>query len=368
MPPTTTFAQRLDARVAEAVDRRVVDRVASGGRRSLALALVVALVTPVHLLSVALLLGAGALLVRGDGWWQWSIAAFLLLLAWVTRPHLVHRMDPDVLWVDPADAPTLVALVEEVSALAGCRPPARIGVDADLNASVGPLGIRSRRLVLGAPLWVALGPQERVALLGHEIGHIAHGDLLGGQYVGGACRTLDHWVHLMAPDEWDSLVVHAVFAPPRWLVQGYLRLLLALNSTASRRQELHADVASALTGGTAAAVSGLEMLLITDGIDVAANRAAIARDVDLATAIRERVTAFGAAQRASAREQGREDRRSIDATHPPTTDRLRLLESIEPSPAAVVLDGDRNRRIDAEISRHLEKAFRELGEHYRYVH
>lgn len=368
MPTPSTFAQRLDARVAQAIDGRIVRHVASGGRRGVSLALAVALVTPVHLLSVALLITAGALLMLGDGLWHWAIAGFLLLLAWVTRPHLLNRVDPDVIPVERAEAPELVALVEEVCALAGCRPPRRIGVDTDFNVSVGPLGIRSRQLVLGAPLWAALGPQERAALLGHEIGHIAHGDLLGGQYVGAAHRTLAHWVGLLTPDEWDSIVVHVVLAPPRWLVIGYLRALHALNSTASRRQELRADVAAAVAGGSQGAVGMLETLLVLDGLDVAANRAAIAQDVDLHTAVGERIACYGPAQRTAARQQARSDRRSIDASHPPTIDRLHLVESVERSEPAVVVDAERNRRMDAELSRHLDAAFRRLGDDYRYVH
>lgn len=369
MPAPPTFAQRLDARVAEAIDRRLVDRVADGGRFSLSRLTALALATPVHLVSVSLLAGATFVLVRGEGFWAWLVAAFLLLLAWVTRPRLYFTASPDTIPVTPDSAPQLTALVGEVCDLAGARRPARIAFDHDFNAYVGPLGFHRRHLVLGAPLWAALPPQERVALLGHEIGHLAHGDLLSGQYIGGAYRTLVEWIELLRPDAWDSIVIHALFAPPRWLVSSYLRALGLMNSTASRRQELYADLTGALAAGTSAAASDHEIALIWDALDVVANRAAMdpARP-DIAEAIAARAAAYDAGQRAAARRAGAEDRRRTDASHPPTIDRLRLVESVETSPAAVVLTAERSERIDRELAPVLEKAFKRLGDDYRYVH
>lgn len=365
----STFAQRLDARVADAIDRRLVDRAASGSRVSLGRAAGYALATPVHLVSLALVGGAVVVLVRGEGVWAWLLAAFLLLLAWVTRPRFSVRANPDTIKVDPARAPELVALVDEVCRLAGAKPPAEIRFDHDFNAYVAPLGLHQRHLVLGAPLWAALGPQERVALLGHEVGHLAHGDVLSSQYVGGAHDTLLAWVELLHPEEWDSLVAHVVFAPPRWLVRGYLNLFVLANATSRRRQELYADLTGVLAAGTEAAVSDHEVSLLADAVDVVANRAAMdpARP-DIAEAITARMAAYDANQRAAARRAGAEDRRRTDASHPPTVDRLRLVESVEPSAAAVVLTAERSERIDRELAPVLEQAFKRVGDLYRYVH
>lgn len=369
MPSPSTFAQRLDARVAEAIDRRLVDRAASGSRLSLGRAAGYALATPVHLVSLTLVGAATFVVVRGEGAWAWLLAAFLLLLAWVTRPRFSVRASPDTILVDPATAPELVALVGEVCDLAGARRPARIAFNHDFNAYVAPLGLHQRQLVLGAPMWSALGPQERVALLGHEVGHIAHGDVLSSQYVGGAHDTLLAWIELLHPDEWDSLVIHAVFAPPRWLVRSYLHLFVLANATSRRRQELYADLTGALVAGTAAAVSDHEITLIPDALDVVANRAAMdpARP-SLGEAIAARTAAYDAAQRAAARRAGAEDRRRTDASHPPTVDRLRLVESVEPSAPGIVLGPERNDRIDQELAPVLERAFKRMGDDYRYVH
>jgi Zn-dependent protease with chaperone function len=375
MAAPSTFAQRLDARVAEALDKRLVGQVESGRRRSALRLLTVGLVTPVHLFSVALAVTGIALLVRGDGWWQWLMAAFVLGVAWVTRPDVLGRASSDTVLVDPATAPTLTALVAEVASLLGTRPPTEIRVDPGLNAYVAPRGLRGRQLVLGAPLWTALGPQARVALLGHEIGHLAHGDLLSGQYVGSVYRTLHHWIDLLDPagsevyEHSTPVLVRVAMAPPRWVVRGYLRLLSAVNATAGRRQELYADLASALTGGTAGAVACLETSLVADSIESAAQRAALdGRRPDLGDAILARVAGIDAAQRAAARRVASEDRRSVDDSHPPTIDRLRLIESLEPAPAGIVLDAARDRAVAEELAPALAQAFKRLGDDYRYVH
>ncbi len=375
MPSPTAFALRLDARVAEALDKRLVDRVSTGSGRGVARALAFALVTPVHLVGLALALAGVALLVLGSGWWDRAIAVLVLAVAWLVRPHLLHGVDPDSVRVEPASAPTYAALVAQIAELLGTRAPTELRIDTVFNAYVGNHGLRGRQLVIGAPLWAALGPQERVSLLGHEIGHLAHGDLLSSRYVGGGYRTLVRWIQLLDPAgsevfEHDTpIMVRAVMAPPRWLVVGYLRLLDAVNAAAGRRQELYADLAATLVAGTDATVSDHELILLGESVEVVANRTAMdARRPDLREAIAERVAGYDAGQRAAARRAAAEDRRSIDATHPPTVDRLRLVESVERSLPAIVLDPARNRRIDQELAPALDEAFKRMGDAYRYVH
>jgi len=372
MSGPTTFAQRLDTRIAEALDKRLVEQVGSGSGRRLAHLVAVLLATPVHLLSVVLLGCGVALVVWGDGWWHWLLAVLLLALAWFTRPQIHGAAAPGSQLVDAEQSPELTALVTEVATVIGARPPREVRVVGDFNAYVGQRGFGGHQLVIGAPLWIALSPQARIGLLGHELGHVAHGDLLNSQYVGGAYRTLAHWVALFDPAGTDiyrgqtPLHVRALMAPPRWLLTGYLRLLLKVNATAQRRRELCADVAAALAAGTGGAVACLEALLALDALSVAANRAAIdASRPDLGAAIVARMAEYDAEQRAGTRKRAASDRRSVDATHPPTTDRLRLLESIEPSAAAIVLDQGRSRQIDRELALPFETAFRRLGDTYR---
>jgi hypothetical protein len=100
--------------------------------------------------------------------------------------------------VTPAEAPELYRLVGDVAAALSAPVPA-VYVEEDVfNASASRVGLRRRPvLVLGLPLWNVLSAQQRVALLGHELGHFVNGDprrgLLVQPAVGGLQR-LDAWL------------------------------------------------------------------------------------------------------------------------------------------------------------------------------
>ncbi|MER7191333.1 M48 family metallopeptidase [Streptomyces flaveolus] len=99
-----------------------------------------------------------------------------------------------------ADAPELFALVDEVAGAVGTRSVDAVAVDGSVNAAVTTYGVRGRRLlVLGMPLWEVLTPEERIALLGHELAHDANGDTRNGLVVGAAVRTLSVWHHILQP-------------------------------------------------------------------------------------------------------------------------------------------------------------------------
>ncbi|MFF4154494.1 M48 family metallopeptidase [Streptomyces sp. NPDC001651] len=112
----------------------------------------------------------------------------LLALAWLLapRPGRLPEGWPALL---RADAPELFALVDEVARSVGQSVHA-IAVDRNINAAVTTHGIRRRwLLVLGMPLWEILTPEERIALLGHELAHCANGDIRNGVVGRRRCRN-----------------------------------------------------------------------------------------------------------------------------------------------------------------------------------
>ena len=75
-----------------------------------------------------------------------------------------------------------------------------IVVDVDWNAAWTLAGWRRRRvLVLGLPMLAALGPQQRVALIAHELGHDRNGDVIRGLFVGSAVNGLRALSWLLHP-------------------------------------------------------------------------------------------------------------------------------------------------------------------------
>jgi STE24 endopeptidase len=113
-------------------------------------------------------------------WWLWS---FIFLFAIII---LINMLFPTIraLFFDkltPLDDPELNGKITELMQQTGFQSS---GVfisdaskrDARLNAYFGGLG-KSKRVVLFDTLLETLTPQELLAVLGHELGHFAHGDL-----------------------------------------------------------------------------------------------------------------------------------------------------------------------------------------------
>lgn len=115
-----------------------------------------------------------------EQWWVWSFAFIMTVVI------AINMFFPTVraLFFDkvtPLEDPQLKAQIEELMAKTGFVSS---GVfisdaskrDARLNAYFGGLG-KTKRVILFDTLIQKLSPAELIAVLGHELGHYAHGDL-----------------------------------------------------------------------------------------------------------------------------------------------------------------------------------------------
>ena len=317
-------------------------------------------------------------LVRERGGWGMVPGAFLLALGWSLRPRF-GRLPKNTPVLRRTDAPELFALVDEVARVAGTRGVDAIAVDDEINASVRSYGVRGRRLLtLGLPLWEVLTPQQRIALLGHEMGHYVNGDTRHGVIVGTAYRSLITWHYYFTPVE-DSdaftLVLNLLYVVPRLLVRGVLAALVGLTLRASQRAEYLADRVAARAGSTQAALELMEHLLIADSAAVTlqreANLSALKgprRGRTQSTAPADGLWERLSADLASVPEHERERQRrastlrghSVDETHPPTHLRHACLLIGEAVPPAVVTDTARERRIAAELAEARTKVARQI--------
>ncbi|MDI1455755.1 M48 family metallopeptidase [Streptomyces sp. ATE26] len=321
----------------------------------------------VHGVTLALAVGGVWCVVAGWGGVGVLPGLVLLILFWALAPR-VRRLPDDRPVLLRADAPELFALVDEVGQSVGTRSVHAIAVDGSINASVMTYGVRGRRLlVLGMPLWEVLTPEERIALLGHELAHYANGDTRNGLVVGTAVRTLALWHHTLQPLPDPTaleLAVNALYVLPRLLVRGLLVLLVRLTSRAGTRAEYLADRLAARTASTQAAVGLMDRLLITNSLAVLlrseANRAALggSRSAREAKARADELWGLLAAYTASVPEHEYERQRragarrghQVDATHPPTHLRRACLLAGEPLAAQVVPLDHRNEGIAAELA------------------
>lgn len=286
--------ERLDAMTERVLLRMTtVDAGARPGRSLSALAAAL-LVLPVHVLTVALAAGGLTAVLAGDGWVLKLVGVLALALAVLLRPHL-GGMPEHVALLRPEDAPALFRVLGEVGARTRAPVPHVVVVSSEFNATASLSGLRRRVLEIGAPLWIAADPQARVALLGHELGHFAHGDLRSSVWVGSGFRALSHWHYLAHPGNDLNIVELVALAPLRWAIAGYLSVLDVLNASASRRQEYLADLAAAHAGGTDGATALMDTLLAMPSVEAAMTRAALNRAApSMWDLVRDDVTGRGA--------------------------------------------------------------------------
>ncbi|MEU6357832.1 M48 family metallopeptidase [Streptomyces sp. NPDC047072] len=313
-------------------------------RRTPAYVLSYALALLVHGLSFAVL-GAGVWLLVGGGVLGTAAGIPLVALFLVLRPRF-PRLRPAVARLDRQSAPRLFRLVDSVAREVGTRSVDAIVVDPSVNAAVTTYGLRQRVLHLGLGLWSVLSPQEKVALLGHELGHYAGGDTRHGSLVGGALRTLWLWERVLAPrGRWTGLLLGV----PHRLAQSALTLLEKVTLRGFPRREYLADDLAAEVASTEAAVRLMETLFQVERIgDTLREQAAQGGDA-LWRRLAERVASVPPRERERLRRVSALEWHQQDATHPPTHLRAELLCRRGSSSPRVVLDRRTDRAIDREL-------------------
>ncbi|GGN90758.1 hypothetical protein GCM10010112_76470 [Actinoplanes lobatus] len=302
------------------------------------------------------------------------LGVVLLGVAYLLRPRLgrLSALAGQGVIVEPGQAPHLYELVERVAVAVGAPKPQVLMIGSDLNAFTTAVGVRRTRvLCLGLPLWATLEPQERVALLGHELGHFVNGDIRRGPLTQVAESTLGEIARLFEPVaapnnggfiEYVASILAWVFGKIVSGVARALQLLLVWTSQRdSQRAEYLADEMAARAGGTDAALGLANHLVALVPIDTVVRREARAGNGMAAWYDATR------AARANLRESLPLLRRischrevSLFASHPPSGFRVAMLERRPRQSAAVTLtDGDAA-RIDAELAVHEKTVRREL--------
>jgi Zn-dependent protease with chaperone function len=296
------------------------------------------------------------------------LAGVLMIgVALVVRPRL--GKPPDENLVPRSDARTLFALVDRVAEAAGTKTADLLVVDEEYNAAWGIFGIRRTRVLhLGLPLLAALGPQERVALVAHELAHARNGDSSRGLFVGSAVRGLAQWYFVLAPHRASTPYNEPLGAPVRlaehvantmlWLLSRpplalfYLEVMLLLQD--ARRAEYLADAIAAREAGSAAMVAVHEKLLLQGAFEHLVRQYAhpsTRPDDDLFSAVGPTLSAVPGRERERRRRVALLEGTSLGSTHPPTGDRIRLLEQRPVRSAQVVLTSAESSQIDGELAK-----------------
>ncbi len=368
-PPKLLERRRraLARRHGERLLREITDGAPLRPRRDASSVLAQVLAVVVHGVTV-ILVGLGVwFVVGGLGATLFVVGLFLLAIAVILRPRVV-RLPEGIPLLDRINAPELFALVDDVAAVVGTRGVDRIAIDSHFNASVSPYGVRGRRLLtIGLPLWEILSPEEQVALLGHELGHLANGDLRHGALVWSASRSLDVWSYLFAPirlsGSWGVLAFNLMTYLPALTVEGIRILLDTLTLRAAQRGEYLADRFAATAGGSDAASHLMDRLLLESLVTTTLGRERSRQQTllgtrqaldqgseDLWRLLAEEVDSVPDHELERLRLAGLRQGHAVDSSHPPTHLRRACLALAASRRPEVVVDTDREADIAAELS------------------
>ncbi|HYP40142.1 MAG TPA: M48 family metallopeptidase [Chloroflexia bacterium] len=364
--PTHTRFESLYISLGRRLNKVLFDEMIGASTRSLrptltpSKVLAFLLAASVHFLTFSIALIGVLLLIVG---WQQNACLFiialpLLLLAWFLRPQVGKFKDTSL---PPAQFPTLYKLMSDISSALNTSNVSAIVVNEPFNAAFDQVGWRWRKVVyIGLPLLDALEPQERVALLSHEVAHGVNGDPTRGFFVGTALNSLIQWYGIVHPGAiWDTDNDESILAVPGNLMRAafaavvwsWYMALVHLVWRDMQRAEYLADYLASAVSGTDAMISLLHKLEFADTFDVTVQNVALSRkDRNVFKEARQRLLEIPHEQleRSMAAAQDKQSR--LNVTHPPSVNRVRFLRAHHVSEARVALSTADSDRIDQELA------------------
>ena len=355
----TGMAFRRGLALDEAVRSEIVREPASMTRRGPAEFVLTLVSAVIVLLSAAAAFAAIAVWFRTAWVPPAKLAAsvgLFIIAAWF-RPRF-DSIPGHYVAVGEGKGPALRSLVEEIATLVGTQPPQVIAVSPyDVNMAVGRVGWRGRpALLIGLPLWVALTPPMRAAVLGHEMGHLVTHDPLRSQRTAPARHVFSRAVEWIGGHGQWAQIVGRFFLAIGYTVLSTIQLAIdAVALPDHRRAEYAADVHGAKVAGTAAAIATEERLLMMDELLVAVAYAA----ERLAPADWEDkiIGPVALTKRDALPVLGQLSRRSNDlwSNHPPAESRIALLRALPAYPPMLAPNPQRDEQIDLELSRMMKQ-------------
>jgi STE24 endopeptidase len=209
------------------------------------------------------------IITSSELWWLWSFAfIFAVVVALNMFFPTIRALFFDK--VTPLEDPQLKSQIDELMAKTGFVSS---GVfisdaskrDARLNAYFGGLG-KAKRVILYDTLIQKLSPSELVAVLGHELGHFAHGDLykniaMVGVMLFGMFALFGNLPETLYLELGVAQSPHIVMILFILLLPVVSFVMMPLMGMMSRHNEYEADRTGAELGGTEYLVNALKKLV-----------------------------------------------------------------------------------------------------------
>jgi len=236
----------------------------------------------------------------------------------------------------------------------------------DFNASM--LHAQGERVVgIGVTLWQTLTPDERGAVLAHEIAHQANGDPARQGITAMALGVVEGWLWYLEPDA-DEFIAEVLMYVSFLLVGGLYRILLTLVYAESQRAEYLADALASKVAGVEAMKSSLVKLTIADERIAAELRGMHISSAPSGKELIDRLAASiaGAPEEyvRGAMAKAHDQALAIDQSHPPTHYRMAFLNLLGGEPQDQGL-ADAIGALDQELYEYISKAGTEILEGMR---
>jgi Zn-dependent protease with chaperone function len=308
-----------------------------------------------------------------------AVIPFVVLIWMIGRSLWVKFTPPEGIELRAADAPRLMAEIEEVRTAMQAPRVHRVLVTDEFNAGVsqyprlGIFGGYRVYLVIGLPLLGALPPEEFRAVLAHEFGHVSRAHGRFGAWIMRVRRT---WFQLLGELDEKNHPAQGLFTR---FFRVYAPYFEACTSVLSRAQEFEADEMAARIspGAVGPSLCRIEMAKRYLGRvfwpDVhAATRTSAEPPADVYRRLLADIPGAGA--HASAGEWLAEELRQPTRTwdsHPATAERLAAV-GVQPGPppafrtsAAQALLGPRADALADELGRAWQE---DVREHWAHEH
>ncbi len=358
------FISRLNQRQGESIRNTVVRDIAkgrfSGASRVNAAAQLIAIV----IVSTPYVVGAIGIAVLALGYPHiplLGLGVLLIAAAIYLRPRALRNDSPTL---TENDAPTLLGLLDRIADELEAPRIDGVQVTNDFNAYVVEFNPRERVVGIGAPLWLALDHGERLALLAHEVAHLANDDPARGRLTGAAMVTLSRWLDLFSPPALVARGTGMEFVDDRGFFAQLASGLFggAIDAIAlsyeklifveSQRAEYLADILAASVAGAPAMQSVLKKIILAPLAEDFVSRSYYdgSRELCVFDGMAKAVDAPDADAADQLFAEAAETLHSVDSSHPPTRYRMEVIGALDQGQCKVQAEALDWKRIDDELS------------------
>ncbi|MCO4780694.1 MAG: M48 family metalloprotease [Candidatus Cloacimonetes bacterium] len=289
------------------------------------------------------------------------LSIVLLFICWQGRIRF-QQIDSPFLPRD--EFSNTIQLINDIAKQLNVAKPDYYLYDLDFNAAVMRCGTfnSKRAIIVGLPLFYVLNPQEKVALISHELAHFSNNDPKRSIIIGSVYHSLITWLDILQPEcLWPSHqpAIEAFFEflgniclylisriPSSLLVIFHL-----LNQQDSQRSEYYADLLGATISGKEAFNTMLQNFEYDHIVELCTQRITVQKDlsINFLNLLTTMISEVPAREKKRLITVSERFGLAIDESHPPTFFRQKVVDKLAPSQGQYTLSSETHSKIQREI-------------------